>query len=211
MKPKLLFAAALMIAHATSMAEVITVNVSGPGAINPFTGYRMTYYDKDRNSCTFRFNSPGGGLDYLVADKECPEFVTEKRVFLDAQKALEHMSTVSSALTFAEFNGDDGHGNKIKRAKLTYRCASAADITVANPIEWAGIKRDRMSGFVFMPVSDTHMDGWYELDITRYKTYKAKVGAWKIGNDMTITASYMGRLFTVPHEKIHKCKYHRSY
>lgn len=211
MKTKLLFAAVLMAAQAAPMAGVITVNVSGPGAVNPFTGYRMTYYDKDRNSCTFRFNSPGDGFDYLTADKECPEFVTEKRVFLDAQKALDHMNTVSSALTFAEFQGDDGYGNKVKRAELTYRCASAADITVTNPIEWAGIKRDNTRGFVFMPVSDTYMDGWYELDIAGYKTYKPRVGAWKRGDNMTIIASYMGRSFTIPYEKLNKCKYHRSY
>lgn len=211
MKTKFIYAALLMTAHVTSTAEVISVNVSGPGAINPFFGYRMTYYDKDRNSCTFRFNMPGDGLAYLTADKKCPEFVTEKRVFLDAQRALKHMNTVSGASTFAEFHGDDGHGNKVKRAELSYICASAADITVNNPIEWVGIKRDRMRGFVFMPISDIHIDGWYELDISGYKMYKAKVGAWRSGDNMEIIASYMGRSFTIPYEKTYRCKYHRAH
>lgn len=210
MKKKLVVAT-LMAVCTSAAAAPMSVNVSGPGAVSPFTGYRMTYTDKDRNSCTFLFNLPGDGMAYLTADKECPSFVTDRRVFMDAQKALERMEIVSTAITFAEFYGDDGHGNKVEKAELLYRCANTNKITVSNPIEWAGIKRTHMHGFVFMPISDIHIDGWYELDLAGYKTYKTKVGAWRLDKNGMITGSYMGRLFTIPDIETSKCQYRRSH
>jgi hypothetical protein len=212
MKTKAAIAAALTLGIAIPvMAKTMSVNVSGPGAVNPFFGYQMKYVDKDRNSCTFRFSQPGDGLSYLTADKECPSFVTEDRVFEDAQAALERMETITHAFTFAEYFGDDGYGNKVERAGLRYRCAKASDIKINNPIDWAGTARNPISGYMFMPEDDFDLKGWYKLDYfpNGYKPHQFTVGAWKLSDDrMTITAVDKGRKFSIPYLKTTECAFH---
>lgn len=203
--------ASLLIAFVAPVgAEIMSVNVSSTAIINPFEGYKMTYTDKDRNSCTFRYKPSDDGYQYLTADKECPSFVTERKVFLDAQEALKEMNIISYAATFAELYGDDGYGNKVERAELAYRCAPTSAAVVSNPIEWAGINRSHMTGFVFMPIRDHNIDGWYQLDLAGYNTYENQVGAWTLSG-LTITGSFMGRIFTIPIEKISPCKYRRMH
>lgn len=189
-------------------ASNMSVNVSMPGAVNPFFGYQMKYIDKDRLSCTFRFSQPGDGLSYLKSDQKCPSFVTEDVVFADAQKALTRMETISSASTFAEYFGDDGYGNKVERADLRYRCAKANDIKTDDSLQWAGTHRKPISSYLFMPVDDYDLKGWYRLYYypNGYKPYKLTVGAWRLSDDrMNIIAVDRGRHFSIPYSKTTEC------
>lgn len=193
-----------------AMAGEMSVNVSMPGAINPFEGYRMTYTDKEKNSCTFVFSQPGDGFSYLKSDKKCPSFVTEDKVFLDAQEARSHMEIVSHARTFSEYFGEDKYGNKIAKASLYYRCANSGDVSPSQPMDWVGDNRNSSSGYMFMPVRDTRMAGWYRLDYypDGYKPYQFTVGVWKpVGID-SIVAVDRGRNFTISEFKIRECYSH---
>jgi hypothetical protein len=73
-----------------AVAGAMSVNVSMPGAINPFTNYEKTYQDKSGAACTFRFSQPGDGLSYLATNQKCPSFVTEDLVFKDAQRSIDN-------------------------------------------------------------------------------------------------------------------------
>lgn len=209
MKLKTILIAAFLASPAVTAAPM-SVNVSGPGAVNPFFGYRMSYTDNSGVSCTFRFNNPGDGLSYLTADKECPSFVTEDLVFDDAQKAYSRMRDTTHALTFAEYFGDDGHGNKVKRAELSYRCADFRDIKMQNTLEWAGLKNRPYSGYMFMPKDDLVNDGWYRLDFypNGYKSRQFPVGAWKMLDYETIIAVDEGRKFTISYSQTKECASH---
>lgn len=204
------FTIAAMLTLAAVSAGAMSVNVSGPGAVSPFTGYRMTYTDKDGHSCTFRFKEPGDGHSYLVSDQKCPSFVTKERVFMDAQNALQKMDTISHAFTFAEYFGDDGYGHKVKRAKLNYRCAHANDVHVTQPIAWAGASTDPKASYMFMPIPDPRLPGWYRLDYypNGYKPYHLTVGAWRLQNGNTIVAVDGGRNFTIRDSKTKECFAH---
>lgn len=120
MKIKLMTAVAMAAALQLPTAGAISVNVSMPGATNPFTGYQRTYQGKDGVSCTFKFVQPGDGLSYLRSDKECPSFVTEDKVFHDAQKELDRMNRNSSAFTFAEYHKEE------QEKRATPKCVDTA-------------------------------------------------------------------------------------
>lgn len=200
--------AILTLAASTASANTMSVNVSMPGASNPYYGYQMTYTDKDRNSCMFRFKYSDDGLAYLVSDKECPSFVTEERVRNDAQNSLDRMNIISSARNFFEYLGSDGYGNKTERAPLYYRCASVRDISIPDLAQWTGISR--RGGYVLMPISDTHMKGWFEMDFVVDGVYRKKIGVWKLDEEWNVIGIDKGRRFTIDRSKVsYKCPLRR--
>lgn len=209
MKAKLITIAALLMSFAMPVAaNPISVNVSMPGAHNPYYGYQMTYTDKDRNSCMFRFKYSDDGLAYLVSDKKCPSFVTEERVRLDARNALERIDTISSGRDFFEYFGSDGYGNTTERAPLYYRCASIRNINIPDLVQWTGISRRGV--YVLMPIDDTHMKGWFEMDFVVDGVYAKKVGVWKLDEQRNVIGIDQGRKFTIDSDKVsYKCPLRR--
>lgn len=200
MSIKTLAFTALMLSTFAASANTISVNVSMPGASNPYYGYQMSYTDDKRNSCLFRFKYSEDGLAYLVSDKECPSFVTEDRVRNDARNSLDEMSIVSSADNFFEYLGNDGYGNSTERAPLNYRCVGISDINIPDLTQWVGISR--RGGYVLMPITDTYMDGWFEMDFLLDGVYLEKVGVWKLDEDWNIIGIDRGRQFTVDSSKV---------
>lgn len=175
-------------------ANAMSVNVSMPGAVNPFTGYHMTYKDKDGQSCTFRFNQAADGLSYLTSDTQCPSSVTEDRVFMDAQRALKRMETVSTAQTFSEYFGEGPNGQKMERAKLRYRC----------------MQDESISGYFFSPDGEPMHEGWYQLYYypNGYKPHMRRIGIWQKQNNGTYVVDTGGGPLTIDASKVFDCNRH---
>ncbi|WP_311514769.1 hypothetical protein [Oligella urethralis] len=207
MKNKLILSLALSISASSVAAKDIAINVSMPGAINPFYGYQMKYQDVDRSHCFIKFTYTDEGLAYLKSTSPCPSFVTEEQVKRDADNALKHMKTVSEAYSFFEFTGSDGYGKTTERAKYVYRCAYVSSVTPYNIDEWAGVPMHNTI-FVFMPTGSPDRRGWYELDIINGRSYTPKVGIWKLDDNYNIIGNFLGRKFTADKYST-KCRRHR--
>lgn len=192
----------------SAFSTTMSVGVSMQNGINPFTGYKATY-SGDGKRCTFRFKQDGIYAN-LVADSICPDYVTEKRVFMDAQRMIAHMQNISSAQTYAEFVGDDGYGNKVQKAPFDYRCVMMNKIKKSNPHEWQGGRPDIRSGYVFMPIQEGRLvNEWYVLDRFNHNNIQAEIGVWRYGDNGEIIAKDMGRQFTVSILNTFECHAHR--